>query len=216
MKAVFFDLDGTLFDTLEDIAFSVNYALRAYDIDPVPLSQVRHYVGRGLRNALAQAVAASGRRVEEEDFDLMHQLLMGCYERHPADHTVPYEGVEDLLSSLKGRGIKTGLLSNKADTIVQGILRKYPLAFDYASGAVPGVPLKPAPDLFLKALSGLGVSVEETVYVGDSEVDAEFARRAGCRFLIVSYGFRTKEELSGSGIAGTLCSVGELRAALLG
>ena len=216
MKAVFFDLDGTLFNTLLDIAYALNYALRAYDIEPVEGPRVRHYVGRGLRNALAQAVAESGKRIEEDDFELMLQLLLSSYRKHPADHTAPYEGIGEILSGLRDRGVKLGLLSNKDDNVVQAILEKYPLPLDYASGALPGFPLKPDTTLFYSALEKLGVKPEETVYVGDSEVDAAFAAKAGCGALIVSYGFRTEEELAESGITATLGSVSELSRALLG
>ena len=216
MKAVFFDLDGTLFDTLADIAYALNYALAAYDIPKVPEKEVRHFVGRGLRNALAQAVVTSGKRVEEDDFDLMYELMLSAYRKHPADRTVLYPGINELLSELKEKGLKLGLLSNKADSIVQGILAKYPLDLDFASGAVPGVPLKPDPSLYFSALEKLGVRPEETVYVGDSEVDAAFARRSGSPCLIVSYGFRTEAELEAGGITDTLKNTAELRSALLG
>lgn len=212
MKAVFFDLDGTLFYTLEDIKAAIDYAIAPYDGDSVPLDDVRRYVGRGLRRALAQAIVEHCPPLEDEgEQELMQALMISYYEKHPVVHTYPYPGIAELLASLKERGVILGIISNKADSIVQEIVSTLsPVPFDFVAGAVPGVPLKPDPSSLLSALSRLSLSKEDIVYVGDSPVDAETASRAGVRSVIVSYGFSSKEELEGRGIEVGAENVAEL------
>ena len=203
MKAVFFDLDGTLFDTLPDIKAAINYALRAYDGKEASDDDIRRYVGRGLRRALAQAAAEKhpADLADENDFSLMFELLISYYMHHPADHAEPYPGIMEMLEHLRSRGIALGIVSNKADSIVQEIVGKLaPGIFSFVSGERRGFPLKPDPSLLLEGLAAVGSSVSEAVYVGDSEVDAETGRRAGIRTVIVSYGFRSEAELAASGI----------------
>ncbi len=202
MKAVFFDLDGTLLDTLPDIRNAMNYALRAYDGEAASDSEVRRYVGRGLHRALTQAaLEKKPRGLDENEFELMFQLMMASYRKHPVDETRPYPGIEALLGRLKSDGVRIGIVSNKADQIVQEIIDALlPGIFDFVSGEKPGFPLKPDPSLLLSGLEAVGSSPAEAVYVGDSEVDAETGKRAGVRTLIVSYGFRTRAELEKNGV----------------
>ena len=210
MKAVFFDLDGTIFDTLDDITAAINYALRVYDGEEATKEEVRGYVGKGLRRALSLAVAAKHPNgiVDEEEFSLMFTVMMNYYIHHPAVHTKAYDGIPDLLSDLKKGRVKLGIVSNKRNEIVQEIVTALlPDTFDYVSGEVAGYPLKPDPTLLVSALKKVGSSPAEALYVGDSEVDAETGRRAGIRTFIVSYGFRTEEELRESGIENTINNV---------
>lgn len=221
MKAVFFDLDGTLFDTLPDIKAAINYALRAYDGEEASDDDIRRYVGRGLRRALAQAAAEKhpADLADENDFSLMFELLISYYMHHPADHAEPYPGIMEMLGHLRSRDIALGVVSNKADSIVQEIVGKLaPGIFSYVSGERRGFPLKPDPSLLLEGLAAAGSSVSEAVYVGDSEVDAETGRRAGIRTVIVSYGFRSEEELAASGIksmAGSAYKLDEILESIL-
>lgn len=210
MKAVFFDLDGTIFDTLDDITAAINYALRVYDGEEATKEEVRGYVGKGLRRALSLAVAAKHTNgiVDEEEFSLMFTVMMNYYIHHPVVHTKAYNGIPELLSDLKKGGVKLGIVSNKRNEIVQEIVTALlPDTFDYISGEVAGYPLKPDPTLLVSALKKVGSSPAEALYVGDSEVDAETGRRAGIRTFIVSYGFRTEEELRESGIENTINNV---------
>ncbi len=215
MKAVLFDLDGTLFDTLEDIRSAMNYALAAWDGTEASEDDVRRYIGRGLRRALALARAEHCRMEDDSEGELMFQLMCSYYRRHPYVHTAFYPGIPELLSSLKERGIRIGIVSNKADAIVQMIAERSGFPFDYAAGEKEGVPLKPDPAAVHQALSALGCSADETLFVGDSEVDAETGRNAGMRTLIVSWGFRSKEELLKSGIDRTYENAAQLLCTIL-
>ena len=216
MKSVFFDLDGTLFNTLEDIAASMNYALRAWDIEPVALEDVRRYVGNGLRKALLAALKEHGKgRIPEEDTELAYSLMVSHYRNNPVVFTKPYEGIPGLVEALKSRGFVLGIVSNKDDGVVQEIVERFPMPFDFISGAVQGLPLKPDPSLLLKGLESTGSSPSECIYVGDSEVDQKTAFNAGCALQMVSYGFRTAEELKENGIENALGSVRELSDKLL-
>ncbi len=202
MKAVFFDLDGTLFYTLEDIKAAIDYAIKAYDGESVPLDDVRRYVGRGLRRALAQAIVDHCPPLADEDEQtLMQALMMRYYENHPVVYTTIYPGIEDMLKMLKDNGIIIGVISNKADAILHSILRKLsPVAFDFVAGAKPSVPLKPDPTVLLKAIDSFGLEKKDVIFVGDSPVDKETADRAGISSIIVSYGFSTPAELEEKGI----------------
>ena len=212
MKTAFFDLDGTLFDTLPDIRKAMNYALSAYDGEKATADEVRRYVGRGLHRALSLAAAEKNPKgLDEDEFELMFQLMVSAYEKHPVDETRPYPGIPQLLGNLKSRGIKLGIVSNKSDSIVQEIVSSLmPGVFDFVMGEGRGFPLKPDPSGLLYGIRETGGCIEEAVYVGDSEVDAETGKRAGVRTLIVSYGFRTRAELEKSGVSVSANSVEEL------
>lgn len=203
MKAVFFDLDGTIFDTLDDIKAAINYAIHVYDGEEASREEIRSYVGRGLRRALSRAVSEKHPKgiEDEEEFSLLFTLMMNYYLHHSTDHTKAYEGIPEMFGMLKANGIKLGIVSNKRDEIVQSIVSTLlPDTFDFVSGETMGFPLKPDPSLLLEGLRKVSSSPAEAIYVGDSEVDAETGRRAGIATYIVSYGFRTDEELRKNGV----------------
>ena len=204
MNSVFFDLDGTLFNTIGDIRAAINYALKAYDGTEADEEEVRSYVGRGLRRALAKAVAQHCPPIPDEgEFELMVKLMMSYYRNHPCVHTVPYPGIPELLECLREKGNAIGIVSNKTDDLVRAVLEKYGYSFDFVSGQRPDYPLKPDPALLLHGISSVGSDKDHTVYVGDSEVDSETAKKAGIPAIIVSYGFRSEEALKAAGIAET-------------
>ena len=210
MKAVLFDLDGTLFDTLEDIRCSINYALRAWDGTEASSDDVRRYVGRGLRRAMAAAAAEHCPRLEEGEEELMYQLMKSYYRSHPVMHASFYPGIRDLLLRLKSSGVAIGIVSNKDDGILREIIDGCGVAFDYASGEKPGIPLKPDPYPIAMALKAVGAGKDDALFVGDSEVDAETGKRAGVETIIVSWGFRTRDELGAAGIAASAENAEEL------
>lgn len=216
-KLVVFDLDGTLLNTLEDIRRAINYALSAYEIAPITLEEAREYVGNGLKNALLRAVKKSEKHIEEEDFLLMYQLLLSSYKKHPADNTRAYPGIENLLITLTSHSIGIAIASNKNGEIVREIIGKVlpSLNFSFILGQGDGYPLKPNAEGILKKIEECGCSKEDIIYVGDSEVDNLTALNLSSSYVIVNYGFRTKEELKKSGINESVSSVEELNKKLL-
>lgn len=204
MHCVIFDLDGTLLDTMEDIRHAINYALVAFDGSRISGDECRRFVGHGLRKALQNAVASHVPELRDDgEFELMYSLLMGYYRNHPSDYATPYEGVDELLSSLRDKGIKIGVLSNKRDELVKAIVKaKFPdIPFAFVQGQVDSLPLKPDKRAFDYALSAMHESADDAVYIGDSEVDFTTAENAGVARIIVSYGFRSEEELKSAGIS---------------
>lgn len=211
-KLVVFDLDGTLLDTLEDIRGAVNYALSAWSVPKVEKDKMREYVGHGLRNALFTALNNSGVKIDDNDLPLMVDLMLSRYSHHPYDNTKPYEGIPHILSTLFDRGVKVGIISNKSEDLVKKIVDNVlpDFHFDFVIGQSEKYPLKPNPESLLSMMDAFSSDKSSTLYIGDSEVDEETARNAGVNFLIVNYGFRTKEELEKKGITGTLSSSSEL------
>ena len=203
MKAVIFDLDGTLLNTIGDITDAINYARLCFEGEAIDPEDVRRYVGSGLRKALTLALIEHGPRLEsEEEEDLMFQILMQYYKNHPSDKAIFYQGIPELLVSLKKSGYKMAILSNKADEIIQRIASNCfeKDLFDVIRGKVPSLPLKPNPEAIYNVLSLLNVEKDDALFVGDSEIDYKSAQNAGMKSLIVNYGFRDKAFLDSQGI----------------
>ena len=197
-KLVAFDLDGTVADTLADLAASVNAALTLHGLPTYPRDAYRHFVGNGvdnlIRNVLADAYTPVLADQVKADFNVY-------YAAHSMDYTTDYPGVADLLARLSADGVMTAVISNKPDAFVPTILHAlYPdHRFTYLSGQRAGIPRKPAPDALQLLLRELGVRPDETLYVGDSDVDVAFAHAAGVKVCGVSWGFRGADELRAAG-----------------
>lgn len=197
IKAVIFDLDGTLLDTIDDLADSVNAALKICQYPARSVSQIRTYVGNGIRRLIECSLEDGA---ANQDFEKVFQSFREHYKDNCQNKTKPYDGVVELLHSLKTEGMKTAIVSNKADFAVKKLNRAYFEEFAMtAIGEQEGVRRKPAPDMLFQALKELGVSKEEAVYVGDSEVDVETASNAGIPCISVLWGFRSKELLEEHG-----------------
>lgn len=196
-KAVLFDLDGTLVDTIGDIVTALNAALAEENVAPFGRVDGMSVIGRGLRNAILEALKLRGRSVTKERLEELYGILMACYRAHPADYSRPYPGVTDLLSRLEAEGIVYGVFSNKADELVQVIIRRlFPtLHFPFVLGMKDSLPRKPDPAGLVLFADQAGVSAESVIYVGDSEVDWQLAQQAKCRLLMVTWGFRQKKDL---------------------
>lgn len=211
-KLVVFDLDGTLLNTLSDIRRAINYVLSSYDIPPISEEETREYVGHGLRSALVKAVNKSGAILEDNDFSLMNELLVSSYMKHPCVYTKPYPEIGALLGWLEQNSIGVAIASNKKESIVKEIvLAMFPsVKFAFVLGENGEYPLKPDPEGILSEIEKLGLTRDDIIYIGDSEVDAETAENLKCDSIIVNYGFRTPEELEKSGIKESVGSPEEV------
>ncbi len=194
-QLVIFDLDGTILDTLEDLKESLNFSLGQMGYPRRTLEETRQFVGNGIRRLIQRAVPT-----ETADIQRTYEIFMEHYRVHCADHTAPYPGIPAFLTELKARGYRLAVVSNKADSAVQALCGRYfPKIFDCVLGERPGVRKKPAPDGVLEVLARLGTPKEQTLYIGDSEVDIETARNAGLDCVLVDWGFRDRETLARSG-----------------
>ena len=196
-KAVIFDLDGTLLDTLKDLANSVNYALREFGYPERTIDEVRRFIGNGVIKLMERATPDG---IDEEAFEKCFNTFRSHYLEHMYDNTKPYEGIIEMLSILKEKGVKTAVVSNKLHSGVVGLCEDF---FGGQLTSAYGVNTederKPQPKNVLRALADLGVGAEETVYVGDSEVDVQTAKNAGLKCIGVTWGFRSEEELFEAG-----------------
>lgn len=192
-KAIIFDLDGTLTDTLCDLMLSTNFALREMGWAERTLDEVRMFVGNGVRRLMEQAVPED---TEEEEFEECFRIFQEHYVEHCQDHTGLYAGIPELLSELRARGYKLGIVSNKLQAGVDELYRTFfQDTIQVAIGERPDVRRKPMPDMVNLALKELGVTAEESIYVGDSEVDMATARNAGLPCISVLWGFRDQDYL---------------------
>jgi len=196
IKTVIFDLDGTLLDTLEDLTDAVNHALSKFQMPKRDISEVRRFVGNGIRMLMVRAVPGGEKN---PDFEAVFAEFRRYYDIHCNDKTKPYEGILGLLDALRKKNIQTAIVSNKVDSAVQTLNRRYFPQIEVAVGDREGLQRKPAPDSVLMAMSAYHAKREETVYVGDSEVDIETAKNAGIKCVSVLWGFRDEEQLLESG-----------------
>lgn len=193
VKAILFDLDGTLLDTLDDLADSVNHMLGAFGYPPRSREYVRKAVGNGVKNLIVRSLP-EGERSERVDECL--NAFRAHYSQNLDNKTAPYPGVTDMLLELMEKGIRAGVVSNKYDGAVVALCKKhFGDLVQVAIGERPGLGRKPDPDSALLAMELLGALPEHTVYVGDSDVDVETARNAGLKCVAVSWGFRPRESL---------------------
>ena len=194
-----FDLDGTLLDTLGDLAASVNYALRTHSMPEHTVDDVRRFVGNGVRKLMERAVPeGAGNPLFEDAFATFRQHYM----EHSLDTTRPYDGILETLASLKARGCHLAVVSNKMMAATQALCRHFfPDTIEVAIGEheAEGIRKKPAPDTVVAALKALGVGRENAVYVGDSDVDIQTARNSGIPCISVLWGFRDKDFLKQHG-----------------
>lgn len=192
-KLAIFDLDGTILDTLDDLADSLNYALEKSGYPVRDLEEVRRFVGNGIRKLVERGVPSG---TSAEAADKVYESFTEHYKVHCADKTKPYENIPELLKKLRENGVKTAVVSNKADYAVQDLCVQYfDGLFDAAAGEREGVRRKPAPDSVNIVLEKLGVNRENAVYIGDSDVDVETARNSGMDCIAADWGFRDRDIL---------------------
>ena len=209
-KTYIFDLDGTLLDTLADLAASVNYALRRHAMPEHSLDDIRRFVGNGVRLLMERAVPAGTANPYFEDaFATFRQH----YLAHSLDTTRPYDGIPETLAELRARGCHIAVVSNKMMAATQELCSHFfPDTVEVAIGEheAEGIRKKPAPDSVIAALKALGVGKDEAVYVGDSDVDIQTARNAGLPCISVLWGFRDRDFLLQHGAATLISQPSEL------
>lgn len=190
-----FDLDGTLLDTAQDLTDAVNYIITKYGYNVCSYQQVVDATGNGARELIAGCLPEG---VAAAEFDKILEEYKDYYEAHSCIKTAPYEGILPLLETLKKRGCKVGIVSNKPHGAVVELAAKFFPGIP-AFGERSGIPRKPAPDMVYAALTELSAEKEGAVYVGDSEVDVATAKSAAMPLIAVSWGFRNRELLESCG-----------------
>jgi len=207
-KLAIFDLDGTLLDTLEDLADSANYVMRSFGHPERTLADVRSFVGNGIRKLLERSAP---KNTPSEEIDRMFELFKEYYGVHCADKTKPYDGIMELLEKLKKQNIKLAVVSNKADYAVKALCEQYFCGyFDEVVGERVGIARKPAPDTVLEVLKNLQVEKSQAVYIGDSEVDVQTAQNAKMDCIAVDWGFRDVDVLKEAGAETIVSTQAEL------
>ena len=197
IKAVMFDLDGTLLDTLDDLTAAVNHALSVRGFACRTRDEVRSFVGNGIGKLIERSVPVG---TPPEETAACLRDFTAYYESHLSVYTRPYDGIIELLRRLQARGIRVGIVSNKKDEAVQVLCRQFFGDGVLAVGERADVRRKPAPDGVNALLQAWKpVTKAETLYVGDSAVDVATAAGAGLTCLCVTWGFRTREELKAAG-----------------
>lgn len=209
IKAVIWDLDGTLLNTLDDLAASVNAALAMNGMPLRSTEEVRAFVGNGIRNLMMRAVPGGE---ANPAFDKALEDFTRHYGAHSRDRTRPYDGILEMLDRLSAAGVKHAIVSNKIDFAVKALSRAYfGERMCAAIGDDPSRARKPAPDSVLAAMREMGVTAQETVYVGDSDVDVLTARNAGVPCVAVLWGFRDEACLRAAGAGRLAHTPDELR-----
>ena len=209
IKAVIWDLDGTLLNTLDDLAASVNAALAMNGMPLRSTEEVRAFVGNGIRNLMMRAVPDGE---ANPAFDKALEDFTRHYGAHSRDRTRPYDGILETLDRLSAEGVKHAIVSNKIDFAVKALSRAYfGERMCAAIGDDPSRARKPAPDSVLAAMREMGVTAQETVYVGDSDVDVLTARNAGVPCVAVLWGFRDEACLRAAGAERLARTPDELR-----
>jgi len=198
-KAVLFDMDGTVLDTLRDLNAAVNRCLSRFGFPPQTIDETRRRVGNGSRRLIELSVPAG---TSEDRIEEMLAWYLPYYNRHANDTTGPYSGIPELMKSLRLSGMKLAIVSNKPDRTVRELAAiHFPGLLETAVGEneAAGIRRKPWPDTLLAAAEQLGVRAGECLYVGDSEVDVLTASRAGIDCASVLWGFRSREEIEAAG-----------------
>ncbi len=193
ITTIVWDLDGTLMDTLQDLHDAVNYALQKFGMPQHNIEEIRQFVGNGVRR-LVQLSVPEGE--ENPQFEEVFAEFRAYYMVHCKDHTCLYDGIAETLRELKSLGYRMAVVSNKLQSGVDELYEQYfKETIEVAIGERPEMARKPAPDMVYAALDALGVSKEEAVYIGDSDVDVATARNSGLPCISVLWGFRSKEFL---------------------
>lgn len=198
-KTVIFDLDGTLLNTLDDLADSTNYALAKFGYPTRTIEEVRQFVGNGVAKLIERAIPEGK---NNSNFEKCLSIFKENYAQNMYNKTAPYNGIIEMLSNLKSKGIKIAVVSNKFDLAVKELCKKYFEEFiDFAAGEneAQGIKKKPAPDTVISVLNEFNFAPEDAVYVGDSDVDIMTAKNSKMPCISVTWGFRDEKFLLENG-----------------
>ena len=208
-----FDMDGNILDTLEDLTDSLNYALSLSKYPTRTLEEVRSFVGNGLRKLIERATPS---KTSKEALEKVFVDFTSYYPNHCFDKTKPYAGIIEVIQTLRNQGIKTAVVSNKANYAVQILCKQYfDGLFDFAVGEQEGVQKKPAPDSVNLVIDKLNAKYSDCVYIGDSDVDIQTAANAKIDCISVTWGFRDVDFLTEQGANIIVSSPEELLSILL-
>ena len=194
-KLVIFDLDGTLLDTIADLAGATNYALTQLGYPTHDTDTIRTFVGNGINKLLERALPANEQT--EENVMRMRSYFVPYYDAHNADLSSPYPGIEVLLQSLQDNGIEIAVASNKYQEATTKLVKHYfpTILFAEVLGQRENIPVKPHPTIVFDILNKTGIDKKEVLYVGDSGVDMQTAQNAEVDAIGVTWGFRSRTEL---------------------
>ncbi len=199
-KAIIFDLDGTLTHSAPDLHQAANVICKARGWEPFDLETIISFVGNGIPKLVARVFAARNASIEEADYQTAVMDFLAFYDRHTTDLTKPYEGVVDALELLKSKGLPMAVVTNKPEAPAKKILKELNLDqyFSVVIGGDTTAEKKPNPTPYLAACKALGVAAQETVFVGDSEHDAETVSAIDVPFILCTGGYRNAsvEEIS--------------------
>jgi len=198
-EGIIFDLDGTLVDSLQDIAYSMNQVLLKHDLPQYDLATYRYFIGEGIKNLVRKALSEAQRN--EKAVAKFLEEMVEEYSKHCLDQTLPYEGIEQMLDALTDRKLKLAILSNKVDKLTQLIASKLLAQWEFVEimGSREDIPRKPDPTAALLISKKLEVSPEKIIFVGDTGIDMETAKEAGMYAVGVSWGYRDVEKLIDNG-----------------
>ena len=195
---IIFDLDGTLLNTIDDLGYACNYALEKTGYPTFPIEEYPAKVGNGINNLIRRALPETERT--EENVLRAKEYFVPYYNEHNCDYTRPYEGINEVLTTLKTQGHQLAVASNKYQAATEKIVNHFfPGLFDVIFGEREGVERKPNPQIVLDILSTLN-SKHSILYIGDSLVDYETAKNADVPFIACSWGFVAREKLMEAGI----------------
>ena len=194
---VIFDLDGTILNTIDDLADAGNHVCRMHGWPTYPVDAYKRMVGNGILRLVTRA-APEG--TSEDEIERARLEFMDYYDAHKEEKTAPYAGVPEVIELLKAAGVRVSVLTNKADELARPIVEHYyPNVFEAVQGALPGVPTKPDPTLLVRLMGAMGASADSTLFVGDSNVDILTGKNGGLATCGVLWGFRDRAELEGEG-----------------
>ena len=210
IQSVIFDLDGTLLNTVADLAYSTNYALRQRGFPTHPVEAYKSFVGNGI-NKLFERALPEGEKTQDNILRV-REVFLPYYDEHNADYTSPYDGISYLLKALQEQGIILSVASNNYQRATDKLVRTYfpDIRFATVFGQRQGVPVKPDPTIVHDILKITGRSAAETLYVGDSGVDMQTAANAGVTSVGVTWGFRPLSELNACGAQHVADTVEEI------